>query len=105
MESEDKQSSDKEKDDKWGTVKMISVIGGSVVGISFICFVTTFCVYRKCKSTELKNTDIDLNPVYGDYSEVYQETEITDANAEYGALDLEGVGCSRVTDLNSVYGS
>ena len=75
------------------------------MGISFISFVTAFCVYRKCKSTELNDTKIELNPVYGDYSEVYQETKITDANAEYGAPDLEEVGCSRVTDLNSVYGS
>ena len=106
-ENEFKNSSDREKEGKWdrNTVKDILIIGGSALGISLICFVTAFCVYRKCKSAELKDTDVDLNPVYGDYSEVYQETEITDTNADYGAPDLEGVGCSLVTDLNSVYGS
>ena len=74
------------------------------MGALIVISIVAFLLHRNCHSTALKDTDVDDNPVYGHYSEVYQETTIYDTNPCYGAAEMEEVGCCRITDLNSVYG-
>ena len=84
------------------------VIGGSAACALVLIAVLAFCIVRQCKSCTsetLTDANVDLNPVYGDYSEVEDDSEMKDTNANYAAPDLEEIGCTRVIHLNSAYGS
>ena len=76
-------------------------IGGSV-GALVLGIIVAFCIRRELKSRapSVKN---DVNPVYGDYGEVYEETEIYDTNAYYGAGDMEETGATLIRDNNPEY--
>ena len=94
----------KNKDDK---LQSILVIGGSAGCALVLITMLAFCILRQCKSCASETStdaNADLNPVYGNYSEVENDSEITDTNANYAAPDLEEIVCTRVTDLNSAYG-
>ena len=50
-----------------------------------------------------EKTGTEQNPVYGDYSDVYISTEVTDRNTSYySSKDMEGA--TQIMDLNSQYG-
>ena len=82
-----------------------AIIGGSVVGLLLI-FLISICVIKTSRSRRprtIEKTGTDLNPVYGDYSDVYISTEVTDRNtSNYSSQDNEGA--TQIMDLNSQYG-
>ena len=44
-----------------------------------------FCKQRKARKLAENVEDVDLNPVYGEYAEVYVETEVEDTNDYYAS--------------------
>ena len=65
---------------------------------AFCAFLSLMC--RRARSGT--SPGIDVNPVYGDYSDIDWETyEICDRNVYYGAPQREGT--TVVTDLNPEY--
>ena len=42
-----------------------------------------FCKRRKARKLAENVEDVDMNPVYGDYAEVYVATEVEDTNFYY----------------------
>ena len=60
---------------------VIGIGVGCGVGALLVGIIAAFCVRRKLKSGTTAVDDI--NPVYGDYSDVYISTEVTDRNTSY----------------------
>ena len=82
------------------------IIGGSVgggVAFLFLVVIVSLCMLRKWKSRQSNPGNIDNNPVYGVYSDVYKESEIYDKNAYYAAADVEDGGTTMIRDNNSNY--
>ena len=44
-----------------------------------------FCKRRKARKLAENTEDVDMNPVYGEYAEVYVETEVEDTNDYYAS--------------------
>ena len=57
----------------------------------------------KSKKTSNSVTKEDFNPVYGDYFNIYQPTEIYDRNPDYAAADMEETGVTVIRDNNPDY--
>ena len=76
-------------------------VGGGV-GAIFLVLIIAFCVRKKCQSSSSQVED-DNNPVYGDYGEVYEESEIYDTNAYYGVGEAEETGSTMIRDNNPEY--
>ena len=82
------------------------VIGGSVGGgicLLFVIIIIAFCVWRYWKSRQSNQEDIDNNPVYGVYGDVYEEIQIYDRNAYYATTETEDTGTTMIRDNNSQY--
>lgn len=65
------------------------VVGGSL-GALFIIAVGSvalfvFCKRRRARKLAENVEDVDMNPVYGEYAEVYVETEVEDTNDYYAS--------------------
>ena len=69
----------------------------------FLVVIVALCMWRKWKSRQSNPGNIDNNPVYGVYSDVYEESEIYDRNAYYAAADVEDGGTTMIRDNNSNY--
>ena len=87
------------------SVPKLVIIGASVGGgVSVLLLVVIIvCVQRNWKSRQSGQNDVDDNPVYGVYADVYEETEIYDRNAYYAATDMEDSGTTMIRDNNSEY--
>ena len=97
--SEEGKRSEEEEAPRW------AIVGESVVGLLMI-FLISICVIKTSKSRRrgtVNKTGTDLNPVYGDYSDVYVSTEVTDRNiSNYSSQNMGGA--TQIMDLNSQYG-
>ena len=76
-------------------------IGGGVAAL-FLFVIIAFCVRRMYNSSSPEVED-DINPVYGVYGEVYEESEMYDTNAYYGVGDIEEARSTMIRDNNPEY--
>ena len=63
----------------------VLAIAGGTLGVLLIIAVGSvalfvFCKRRKARKLAENTEDVDMNPVYGEYAEVYVETEVEDTN-------------------------
>ena len=68
----------------------VLAIAGGTLGVLLIIAVGSvalfvFCKRRKARKLAENTEDVDMNPVYGDYGEVYVETEVEDTNDYYAS--------------------
>ena len=84
------------------TVIIGSSIGGGA-GFLIIVGIFAFCAWRIWKSRQSDPENLDDNPVYGVYGDVYKECEIYDRNAYYAATDMEDTDTTMIRDNNSEY--
>ena len=63
------------------------IAGGALLGVLLILTLGVglffFCKRRKARKLAENVEDIDMNPVYGEYAEVYVATEVEDTNFYY----------------------
>ena len=77
-----------------------------VVAGALFCLVIAACCTLKLYKSKKRSTTVmreDFNPVYGDYSDIYQPTEIYDRNPDYAAADLEETAVTVIRDNNPDY--
>ena len=76
-----------------------------VAGALFVVIIAACCGLKLYKSRKRSHSVAkeDFNPIYGDYSDIYQPTEIYDRNPDYSAVDLEETGATIIRDNNPDY--
>ena len=76
-----------------------------VAGALLFLVIAACCSLKLYKSKRRSNSVVkeDFNPVYGDYSDIYQSTEICDRNPDYAAADMEETAVTVIRDNNPEY--
>ena len=76
-----------------------------VAGALLFLVIAACCSLKLYKSKRRSNSVVkeDFNPVYGDYSDIYQPTEIYDRNPDYAAADMEETAVTVIRDNNPEY--
>ena len=79
---------------------IVLVVAGTLL---FFVFIAACCTVKMSKKGSDSVVKEDFNPVYGDYFDTYQHTEIYDRNPEYSTTDIEETGATVIRDNNPHY--